>query len=196
VQPFVAFYDTLLGGLRIALFWSAAALAVVFAVDWLVRTRRISPFNPVARFFRSSVDPLLAPIERRVVRAGGMPASAPWWALVAVVVGGILLVTLLGFIRNQLVGIAFAASEGPRGIVRLLISLTFSVLNIALLVRVISSWFGASPYSKWVHWSYRLTEPILAPLRRIIPPLGMIDITPIVAYFLLGFLGRALVSLV
>ena len=86
----VSLLDALLAVLRPVFFWAAVALAVVFAVDWLVRTRRISPFNPVARFFRRTVDPLMLPVERRIVRAGGTPAHAPWWALALVVVGGII----------------------------------------------------------------------------------------------------------
>jgi YggT family protein len=194
MTTFFAVFDTVLAGLRVALFWSAAALAVVFGIDWLVRTRRINPFNPVARFFRGSVDPLLAPVERRVVSAGGMPSSAPWWALVVVVVGGIVLISLLGFVRNQLIGIAFAAEQGPRGILRLLVSLTFSVLQLALFIRVISSWFRISPYSPWIRWTFQITEPILAPLRRVIPSVGMIDITPIIAYFILSLLSSVILS--
>jgi YggT family protein len=45
---------------------------------------------------------------------------------------------------------------------------------------------GLSTYSKWLRWTVVLTEPILAPLRRLIPPLGMIDITPLVAFFILS----------
>lgn len=194
MTTFFGIFDTVLAGLRVALFWSAAALAVVFGIDWLVRTRRINPFNPVARFFRGSVDPLLAPVERRVVSAGGMPSSAPWWALVVVVVGGIVLISLLGFVRNQLIGIAFAAEQGPRGILRLLVSLTFSVLQLALFIRVISSWFRISPYSPWIRWTFQITEPILAPLRRVIPSVGMIDITPIIAYFILSLLSSVILS--
>ena len=194
MTTFLTVFDTVLAGLRVALFWSATALAVVFGIDWLVRTRRINPFNPVARFFRTSVDPLLAPVERRVVRAGGMPTNAPWWALVVVVVGGIVLISLLGFVRNQLMAIAFAASEGPSGILRLLVSLTFSVLQIALFIRVISGWFRISPYSPWVRWTFQLTEPILGPLRQVIPNVGMLDITPIVAYFLLNLLASVILS--
>jgi len=194
MTSFFAVFDAVLAGLRVALFWSAAALAVVFGIDWLVRTRRINPFNPVARFFRGSVDPLLAPVERRVVSAGGMPTSAPWWALVVVVVGGIVLISLLGFVRNQLIGIAFAAEQGPRGILRLLVSLTFSVLQLALFIRVISSWFRISPYSPWIRWTFQITEPILAPLRRVIPSVGMIDITPIIAYFILSLLSSVILS--
>lgn len=171
------------------LFALAALLALVALVDWLVRTRRINPFNPVARFFRRVVDPVIAPVERRVVRAGGMPHAAPWWALVFVVLGGIVLLGLLRWIHGQASAAAGLGSRGAFGIAILLIDWTFRILQFALLVRVISSWLRISPYSRWVWWSYRLTEPILAPLRSIIPPIGgMVDVTPIVAYLILWVL--------
>jgi YggT family protein len=65
-------------------------------------------------------------------------------------------------------------------------------LRIALIVRVISTWFQISPYSKWIRWSYVLTEWFLAPLRRIVPTLGPVDITPIVAFLLLSLIQGAL----
>jgi uncharacterized protein YggT (Ycf19 family) len=49
-----------------------------------------------------------------------------------------------------------------------------------------------SPYSRWVRWSYVSTEWILAPLRRLIPSFGQLDITPIAAYFLLTIAGSVL----
>jgi YggT family protein len=151
-----------------------------------VRTRKISPFNAIARFCRSTVDPFLVPIEARVVRAGGSPASAPLWALAAVVVGGILLLTFLDFIVIEVARSIRASQNGAAGIFHLLVSWTFTILKIALLVRVISSWLPVSPYSVWVRWSYFLSEPILAPMRRIVPNLGGLDVTPILAYFLLN----------
>jgi YggT family protein len=63
-------------------------------------------------------------------------------------------------------------------------------------VRVVSSWLPISPYSGWISWSFKLTEPILAPLRRIVPTLGAFDITPIIAYFLLGLIQSFLLRLV
>ena len=194
MSTFLVSYAALLGVLRIALFYAAAALAVVFAVDWLVRTRRLNPFGPVARFFRGSVDPLLAPVERTVVRAGGTPASAPWWALVFVVVGGILLLQLLGFVGEQLVGLTQAAGRGPGGIVVFLASAALALVRIALIVRVVSSWVRVSPYSRWIRWTYTLTEWLLAPLRGVVPTLGPIDITPLVAYYLLAIVGGALLG--
>ena len=181
--------------LRTALFYLGAIAAVVCLVDWLVRTRRINPFNPVARFMRSTVDPLMVPIERRIVRAGGMPTSAPWWTLVFIVVVSIVLISLLDWLGSQVIMAAAFAQGGAAGIAALLVRWTFSLLRLALIVRIVSSWLGMSPYSKWIRWSYQLTEPILGPLRQVVPTIGVIDITPIIAWFLLGILQWFLLGL-
>lgn len=186
--------DSILEVVRFATIFAVAVFAVICVVDWAVRTRRINAFNPVARYFRSTIDPFIAPVERRVVRAGGSPSVAPWWALVAAVVGGILLLSLLGFVRNQVLFASLAASQGASGIFRLFIVWTFAILRLALLVRVFSSWLPVNPHSPWLRWSFVLSEPILRPLRHIIPMLGPIDITPIIAYFLLGFLAGILLG--
>lgn len=181
-------FDQLLGAVRFALVVLAGIFAVFCIVDWMVRTRRLNLFGPLARFSRSRIDPILEPIERKVVRAGGNPASAPLWALAAVVIGGILLISVLDFIGAELMGLQFALRNGARGLFSLFVAWTFDFLKIALLVRVVSSWLPVSPYSKWIRWSYVITEPLLKPLRSVIPALGPIDITPLIAYFLIGFL--------
>ncbi|HMJ18469.1 MAG TPA: YggT family protein [Gemmatimonadaceae bacterium] len=181
--------------LKTVLLWIAVVFAAICALDWAVRTRKISPFNAIARFCRSTVDPLIAPIERKVVRAGGTPASAPLWALAAVVVGGILLLSFLDVVRTQVVLSMVAGQNGAAGVFHLLVSWTFWILKFALIVRVISSWLPISPYSGWIRWSYALSEPILAPLRRIVPNLGGLDITPILAYFLLNIIQSVLFRL-
>src|SRR5580692_7802037 len=140
MQLFIDAFDSLLGVLRLVLFAVAAALAVLCVIDWMVRTRRLSPFSAVARFMRNRIDPMLRPIERRVVRSGGLPSSAPWWALIAVVLAGIVVLSLLGFVRSQVTFIYYSFTHGPGALVQLLIVWTFTVLQIALIVRVILSW--------------------------------------------------------
>ena len=184
-------YALVLHGLRVALFIAAVVAGLVALVDWLVRTRRISPFNGVARFFRKTVDPLMVPVERTVIRAGGQPASAPWWTLVVVVVGGLLLIYLLDFVGGLLRQLAVGVSD-PRILPVLLLSWSFDLLKLALFVRVIVSWLPISRFSRWVRWSFTLTEWFLAPLRRIIPQLGMVDITPFVAYLVLAYVLQPL----
>ena len=123
-----------------------------------------------------------------MVRSGGLPSSAPWWALGAVVLAGIVLLSLLGFVRSQVSFVYYSLTGGPAAIVRLLVTWVFTIVQIALIVRVLLSWLPLSPSAWYWRWSYSLTEPILKPLRRIIPAIGMMDITPIVAWFLLGLL--------
>jgi YggT family protein len=188
--------DSVLPAIRAGFLALAALLGAVCGVDWLVRTRRVSPFGPVARFMRSKVDPLILPVERRVVRSGGMPSSAPWWALATVVLAGIALISVLEFARTQAALLAVAVDSGPGGIYRLLVSWAIAILQVALVVRVLLSWIHSSPGAWYVRWPYRLTEPMLRPLRRVIPTLGMMDITPIIAWFLLGLLRGILIGLV
>ncbi|HEX77427.1 MAG TPA: YggT family protein [Dehalococcoidia bacterium] len=58
-------------------------------------------------------------------------------------------------------------------------------LVAAIIARAILSWFPISPRNPLVLFLYNITEPILAPLRRIIPRLGVLDITPLVAVIVL-----------
>ena len=196
MQTFLNAFDTSLSALRTGLLGLAAALAALCVVDWMVRTRKLSPFGAVARFVRSTMDPLLKPVERRVVRAGGLPSSAPWWALAAVVLAGIVLLSLLGFVRSQVAFLYSSLTGGPGAIARLLIIWVFTVLQIALIVRVILSWIPMRPGAWWWRWSFALTEPFLKPMRRVIPMIGMMDITPIVAWLLLGLLQDFITRLV
>jgi YggT family protein len=195
MEAFLVGVDLVIQVLRTALLSIAVVFGAICVLDWAVRTRKISPFNPVARFCRTTIDPFISPIERRVIRAGGTPASAPLWALAAVVIGGILLLTLIDVIRAEVIRSIVASQGGAAGIFHLLVRWTFTILRFAIIVRVISSWLPISPYSPWIRWSYALSEPILAPLRRIVPSFGGLDITPILAYFLLGIIESVLFRL-
>ncbi|MBI3567243.1 MAG: YggT family protein [Gemmatimonadetes bacterium] len=195
MDTFFRSYDAALGVIRGGFFGVALVLGGVCVVDWLVRSRRLNPFGPVARFMRGTFDPLIAPVERRVVRAGGLPQAAPWWALVFVVLAGIVLISLLEFVRNQLAFLLYSMESGPRGAYRVLVSWTFAILQLALIARVILSWVRVRPGHWIVRWSYNLSEPLLRPLRRIIPTIGMIDVTPIIAYLFLNILQSFLLRL-
>jgi YggT family protein len=176
--------ETFILAVRTALLYIGAVVAVICAFDWAVRTRRINPFSKSARFFRGRVDPMIAPVERVLVRTGANPAAAPWWAIAAFAIAGVLLISVLQFLGSILTQAMFAAQD-PASIPKLLLSWAFSILYLALLVRVLSSWLPISPHSKWIRWSFVLTNWMITPLSRVIPRVGMFDITPIVAYFLL-----------
>ncbi|MCL5950686.1 MAG: YggT family protein [Chloroflexi bacterium] len=67
--------------------------------------------------------------------------------------------------------------------------LLFTVLSFAIIARALISWLPIDPYHPAVQLLNQVTEPILAPLRRVIPPIGgMMDITPIVALIIIQVL--------
>jgi YggT family protein len=106
-----------------------------------------------------------------------------------------MLILGLQFIRNMLLSAVLSASAGSRGLYHLLVSWTIGILQIALIIRVLASWLRISEYKAWIHWTVPLTEWLLRPLRSVIPPFGMMDVSPIVAYFLLMLLGNVLHSI-
>jgi YggT family protein len=178
----VATIDLVLRGLIVAALAGGAAVA---ATHWAVRSKRLNAFGAWPRLVRRTSDPMLQPLERRIVRMGGNPQNAPFWLLGLVVAAGLVAIGLFRWIAGMALAVGVLAGSGPVAWAAALLRVAFSVLKFALIVRVIASWFGLSPYSRWmrpVHW---LTDWIIRPLRRVVPPLGPIDITPLVAWLVL-----------
>jgi len=77
----------------------------------------------------------------------------------------------------------------------LLISLVVNVIYFLLVIRIVLSWVGADPYNEIVSIIYRVTDPILAPLRRLPLRVGMIDFSPVVAFILLSVIRSFTVNI-
>ena len=77
----------------------------------------------------------------------------------------------------------------------LLISLVFNILYFLLVIRIILSWVAADPYNEIVQVIYRVTDPILAPLKRLPLQIGMLDFSPVVAFILLSVLKNFITNI-
>ncbi len=78
-----------------------------------------------------------------------------------------------------------------------LINAIFFFMYIAMLGRVLSSWFSVGPDSSFypiIVFLHQVTEPILAPIRRVLPRFGRLDLSPMVALLLLGLIQNVLVD--
>ena len=179
---------------RYLVFAVVALSSLVALGSWLVRTRRVSPFSALGRGLRSSTDSVLRPLERRIVRMGGNPAHAGGWLVVITAVAGIVLVSLLGWLMTTFESAQAAALSGPRATVSLIVDLAYRIVIFALLVRVIASWFGLHRYSRWLRPAYIVTDWIVEPIRRIVPPLGAMDVSPLVAWFALWLIRMMIQS--
>lgn len=74
------------------------------------------------------------------------------------------------------------------------LNLLFNALFIAILGRVLMSWVDPTGSSRISQILFDITEPILAPIRNVVPSIGMFDISPIIAMLLLNIIFRALVA--
>lgn len=182
--------------LRYTVFGLVALAALAALGSWLVRTRRVSPFGPLGRTLRAATDPVLRPVERRLVRMGGNPAHAGGWLIVVTAIAGIVVISLAGWLLDTFRAAQSAATGGPRHTIALIIEILYRILLYALIVRVIAAWFGLFRYSKWIRPAYILTDWIVEPIRRVVPPLGAMDLSPIVAWLALWILRRILLSVV
>jgi YggT family protein len=174
--------DTLARGLVVAALVYASIVALT---HWAVRRRKIGPFGVWPRWVRRASDPVLLPLERRVIRFGGSPQDAPLWLLGIVIVGGLLLVSLTNWLLGMAGSLSALASAEPRDWIRFLVSSAFTLVMVAIFIRVIASWFGIGPYRKWMRPLVLLTDWIIEPIRRILPSTGMIDFSPMVAWLVL-----------
>jgi YggT family protein len=76
-----------------------------------------------------------------------------------------------------------------------LVSLLFTLYTLLIVARSFLPWVGISPYHPVAQWLYRLTEPLLAPIRNMMPPTGMIDWSPMVAIIVLIILRQVVLMI-
>jgi YggT family protein len=162
-----------------------AYASVVALTHWAVRTRRINPFGAWPRFVRQVSDPVLLRLEKRIIAAGGSPQNAPLWLLGLVIAAGLILMSLTNWFIGIVAGLSAAVNGGPRVWLRLGVSAVFTILMAAILIRVIASWLGIGPYRSWMRPVVALTSWLIDPIRRILPPMGMFDFSPMVAWLVL-----------
>lgn len=170
-------------GIGVAL---VAALPLA-AWAWMERTRRLNPFGAAARTARTLFDPPLRPLDRFAARFGASRTSTPWWAVLTLLLFGALLLGVLDFVRDTLSYAYYATHQGPYGVLRLTVGWAFSILQLAVMARVIMSWVGGH-YSRVGRIAHAMTEWFLGPLRRALPTFGVVDLSPLVAWFLLSVL--------
>lgn len=179
-----------MAGTRILVLASASAAAVVALTHWAVRQKHLSAFGGFPRFVRRWSDPIVRPLERRMVRWGRNPQDAPLWLLGIAVLGGILLLSVMGWATGWIGQLLWLRQAGASQWAQFMVSSVTQILMLAILVRVIGSWVGATDFTPWMKPFVFLTEWLVAPIRRRLPTMGPFDLSPIVAYFVL-ILARA-----
>lgn len=182
--------------------WYAVA-ATIIAVIALMLVRLLVTYadmNPFSRTFitvRSMSDPLINPVRRSLARAGIDPKYSPLVVILISIVVGYFTVRLFTEVLGTIVGIIGSAQRGAFiSVVGYTLYGILAVYTLLIFMRIVFSW-GLSSINPVMRFLIHVTEPVLGPFRRLIPPLGMFDISPIVVLFLLqllqGFVGATLI---
>jgi len=173
--------------------WGVTAIIVAAIVLIVLRSvvnyMDVNPFSWLAVTLRRSTEPVLAPV-RAVLRGFRLdPKVAPLIAVILIIVAGYLVVLVVGSILNTIAGIIYATSSrqlgAPVAIIGYLLFGFLGLYTLAIFIRIIFSWVGMSYANPLMRFCFRATEPLLGPLRRTVPPVGMFDISPIVAFVIL-----------
>ena len=137
--------------------------------------------NPIAQGILRLTSPLINPVRRIVPSLGRVDTAT---VVIAFAIQCLTIVTVLSM-RG------FAFSIGMIAVISLfeLASLTLLLFMFAIIVRIILSWIAPQTYNPATALLATITDPLLRPFRRYIPPLGGFDISPIFAIILLGALN-------
>ncbi|KGD63272.1 hypothetical protein Y5S_03427 [Alcanivorax nanhaiticus] len=156
-----------------------SAYIFIVLTRFVLQLARADFYNPISQFVLKATNPLLKPLRRIIPGYGGLDVAS------------LVLVVLL-IILKALVILGIKVGGFPSGIggqlvlyaLRELANVLLDYIFWAVLIRVILSWVAPDPYNPMVRIIVQITEPIMAPVRKLLPPMGGFDLSPL--FVLLG----------
>lgn len=157
---------------------------LTFLLRFIMQWTRADFYNPFAQFIVLVTNPLVLPARRVLPSAGGVdfPTLAVLVALEALVTWGLL----------TMVGVTVPPGTLVFWVLLRLISLTLLFYTFAIFVYIILSWIGQGRYSPIGAILGDLIEPVLRPVRRILPTIGGLDLSPLLVLILIQAVAMAL----
>lgn len=146
--------------------------ATLVVLRFLLQLTRADFYNPVSQFIVKATRPLLNPLRRLIPGVSGLDIASLVLAWLVITVEQIAILGLAG-VGFQPAGAALLAIPE-------LISLIINIFLFAILIGVIISWINPGSYNPVIGLIHNLTEPLLAPVRRRMPDMGGLDLSPMV----------------
>ena len=184
---------------RTFLFLTWAIKALIGGVALLMVLRLIAdgmdlnPFGWMSRTIRRLTDGIVIPVRGGLRNMGMDPKFAPLIAILIVILVGFFFLQLVETVFFTILGVWDSTLRGS--VFRMLGFILYgflSVYSLFILMRIIFSWGQVSYGNRVMRFLYHTTEPLLGPLRRMIPPLGWIDLSPIVAFIIIWLFQSAI----
>ncbi|HLL16706.1 MAG TPA: YggT family protein [Pyrinomonadaceae bacterium] len=187
------FFSTLLYFVSMAIVGLIVAAIILMLLRLALNYADLNPFSRPVLMVRNVTDPFISPVRRALVGFGFSPNMAPLVTILIVILVGYLTLELAGDVLITLNGIVVFAGLGrPVALVGALLYGFLGIYSMLILIRIIFSWGMVGLSNPVMRFLVRATDPLLLPLRRIIPPLGFFDISPIVAFLLIWLFQAAI----
>jgi YggT family protein len=152
---------------------------------FLLQLARADFYNPICVFLVKVTNPLVIPLRRVIPGFAGLDMASLLLALLLQLAGIVALLLINGLgLPNILLLLAWSAL----GIVALLVKIYF----FALLAMIILSWIAPQSRNPAVFLLFQITEPVMAPFRKALPPMGGMDFSPILVFILINVIQIAL----
>lgn len=160
---------------------------MVVLMRFILQLVRADFYNPISQFVVKATHPPLRLLRRVVPSIGGLDLASLVLALLVqmLIMAGLLLLAY-GTVLNPLLLLVWSLIG--------IFSLFLKVFFFALLVSVVLSWIAPNSYNPGAQLVNQLCEPVLSPIRRMLPSLGGLDISPIFAFLALQLLEMLVVN--
>ncbi len=146
--------------------------AALIVLRFLLQLVRADFYNPLSQFIVRATKPLLNPLRRFIPGVSGMDMAALVLAWFVLAVEQLAILGLAGVGLQPLAAALLAIPE--------LISLIINIFLFAVLIQVIISWINPGSYNPAISLIHSLTEPMLGSVRRRMPEMGGLDLSPMV----------------
>ena len=158
---------------------------VAMLLRFLLQLVKADFYNPICLFLVKATNPLVVPMRRVIPGFAGLDIATLVIALLLQTLAIVVLLLINGLgVPNILLILAWAAL----GLVGLLVNIYF----FALLAMIILSWVAAGSGHPAIYLLHQITEPVMAPFRRILPAMGGLDLSPILVFVMINVLQIAL----
>lgn len=167
-------------------------LVVLMVLRLIANAVDLNPFAWSARTIRRLTEPIVAPVRRSLVGFGVDAKYAPLVMILLTILLGWFVLQLLFGLASTLSGVIFSIQRtAPIAMLGYLLYGLLGLYSMLIFIRIVFSWGMVSYRNRVMRFLINTTEPLLGPLRRMIPPLGMMDISPIFAFIIIWLLQAA-----
>ncbi len=172
-----------------------AAVILLMIIRLIADGMDLNPFAWTSRTIRRLSDGIVIPVRAGLRGFGVEPKFAPLVVILISILLGFFLLQLVSTIFTTMVGVIDASQRGAFfWVIGFVLYGLLSIYSLLIIIRIIFSW-GMLDYSNRVmRFLVDVTEPLLGPLRRVVPLLGRFDISPIVALLILWLFQAAVMG--